>query len=343
MGGVGIGAASIVAPMYIAEVAPARRRGTLVVLYQLGIVTGILAATYVNLLIEEAQQGWRLMFGAGAVPALCFFVAILFAEESPRWLVKAGRQAEARRVLTKIAGPEEARVEIEAVRLALQKESGGLRELLTGPYRRALLIGIALAAFSQTSGVTAILSYLPEVFRSSGQNASHAFFQSVLVGVINLVFTFVAIWAVDRRGRRTLILTGTAIQTAALTTIACMFAYQAHGTALLAAISAVVAGHAMGNGAVCWVIISEIFPAKMRGVGMSIATTALWLAAYLANQFFPLMQLHLGSDGAFACFACMAALNFLFVLLLVPETKGYSLEDISALWVATRPDPQLQP
>ena len=340
VGGIGIGAASIVAPMYIAEIAPAKVRGRLVVLYQFGIVAGILSAVYVNMLVErsgteswEVAHGWRWMFAAAAIPAIIFAIVILLSEESPRWLMKTGRQNEAEHVLAVINGERAAESERGSIQRSLAEEEGGLKELFTGPFRPALIIGFVLAAFSQTSGITCLLSFLPEVFKSAGQKTSDAFFQSVLVGIVNLAFTILAIWLVDKAGRRTLILLGTSLQTLSLATVASLYLREGAGSGILAGIMAFVAGHAVGNGAVCWVIISEIFPTKIRGTAMSIATTALWIFAYLADQFFPVMESHLGSSGTFFVFSSMAALNFVFVLLLVPETKGYSLEEISHIWL----------
>ena len=339
IGGVGIGSASIVAPMYIAEIAPASVRGRLVVFYQFGIVAGILGAVYVNMLIERSgseqwnvEHGWRWMFAAAAVPAIIFARAIAFSKESPRWLMKAGYEQQAQDVLVAINGVAAADAEGAEIRKSLAQEEGGLKELLSGPFRHALLIGFLLAAFSQTSGITCLLSFLPEVFKSAGQRASDAFFQAVLVGIVNLVFTLLAVWLVDRAGRKTLILLGTCMQAVALGIIASLYWIGGAGLGILAGIMAFVAGHAIGNGAVCWVVISEIFPTKVRGAAMSIATTAIWIFAYLANQFFPLMQTRLGSHGTFFLFSAMAAINFLFVLILVPETKGYSLEEISHIW-----------
>ena len=345
VGGIGIGAASIVAPMYIAEIAPAKVRGRLVVLYQFGIVAGILCAVYVNMLIEtsggenwQIERGWRWMFAAAAIPAIVFALAIAFSQESPRWLMKVGRQKEAEHVLATINGEAVAEAEGESIKRSLAQEEGGLNELFRGPFRRALIIGFLLAAFSQTSGITCLLSFLPEVFKSAGQKTSDAFFQSVLVGVVNLAFTVLAIWLVDKAGRRTLILLGTSVQAVSLAIVGSLYLAAGAGDGILAGIMAFVAGHAVGNGAVCWVIISEIFPTKVRGTAMSIATTAIWIFAYLADQFFPIMQSHLGSHGTFFVFSAMAAINFVFVFLLVPETKGYSLEEISRIW-SPRPAP----
>jgi SP family arabinose:H+ symporter-like MFS transporter len=339
-GGFGIGAASIVAPMYIAEIAPRGIRGRLVVLYQLGIVFGILAAVFINLLIQKSgdetwnlQRGWRWMFAVGVFPAVLFGAMILLSKESPRWLLKIGRQREAQRVFAAINGEESALAQVEAIHSFLEKEQGGISELFAGPFRRALIVGLVLAAFSQMSGITSLLSFLPEVFKSAGQNVQDSFFQSVLVGVVNVVFTGLAIWLVDQAGRKTLILAGTAMQAVALASVGLLYYLHAGGTGILIGIVFFVAGHAVGNGAVCWVIISEIFPAKVRGTAMSIATTALWISAYLANQFFPVMQKHLGSHGTFFFFSTMAVANFVFVLAWVPETKGYALEEISQIWL----------
>jgi MFS transporter, SP family, arabinose:H+ symporter len=339
IGGVGIGSASIIAPMYIAEIAPANVRGRLVVFYQFGIVAGILGAVYMNMLIERSgvetwqiERGWRWMFAAAAVPAIVFAVAIVFSKESPRWLMKVGREKEAEQVLAAINGEPTAKAQSEAIKGSLAQEEGGLKELFEGPFRRALVIGFLLAAFSQTSGITCLLSFLPEIFKSAGQNSSDAFSQSVMVGMVNLAFTVLAIWLVDKAGRKTLILFGTCTQALALAVVGCLYLAGASGRGILVGIMAFVAGHAIGNGAVCWVIISEIFPNKVRGAAMSIATTAIWIFAYLANQFFPVIQSHFGSHGTFFIFSAMAAANFIFVLLLVPETKGYSLEEISRIW-----------
>jgi MFS transporter, SP family, arabinose:H+ symporter len=343
VGGIGIGAASIVAPMYIAEIAPAAVRGRLVVFYQFGIVSGILCAVFINMLIERSgdeawniSHGWRWMFAVGAIPAAIFVLTILFARESPRWLMKVGREREAEKVLVEIQGTRIAIPEATSIRNSLTQEKGGLRELFAGPFRRALLIGFLLAAFSQTSGITALLSFLPEIFKSAGEKSADAFFQSVLVGLVNLALTLVAIWLVDRAGRRTLILCGTALQAAALASVGCLYFAQATGMGILIGIMVFVAGHAIGNGAVCWVIISEIFPTKVRGAAMSIATTAIWVFAYLTNQFFPIMRKYLGNDGMFWFFAAMAGINFMFVLKMVPETKGYSLEHISRIWAEAK-------
>src|ERR1700747_1135021 len=217
IGGVGIGAASVISPNYIAEIAPTRVRGRCVTLYQLGIVVGILAAVFVNMLIQRMgdeswniSRGWRWMFLAGVVPAILFALMILPAVESPRWLMKMGRQPQAIEVLAKINGADEAARETAEIEKSLAIEEGHLSELFT-TFRRPLLLGIMLAGLQQGTGITPLFSFVPEIFRAAGTATSDAFFQSVLVSLINLLFTLFALWLVDRVGRKTLILTGTAL------------------------------------------------------------------------------------------------------------------------------------
>lgn len=343
IGGVGIGAASVISPNYIAEIAPTRVRGRCVTLYQLGIVVGILAAVFVDMLIQRMgdeawniSSGWRWMFFAGVVPAILFGLMILPAVESPRWLMKAGRRDQALDVLTKINGADIAKQEAAEIENSLATEEGHISELFT-TFRRPLLLGIMLAGLQQISGITPLFSFLPEIFRSAGTATNDAFFQSVLVSLINLLFTLLALWLVDRAGRKTLILAGTAVQFVSFALVGWFYHIHGSGLAVLILVMSFVAGHAFGNGVACWVIISEIYPTKVRGRGMSIATTALWLVGYLGNQMFPIMQKHLGSDGAFWCFSAGALLTIILVGWLVPETKGRSLEEITKFWMAEKP------
>lgn len=339
IGGVGIGAASVISPNYIAEIAPTRVRGRCVTLYQLGIVVGILAAVFVNMLIQRMgdeawniSSGWRWMFFAGIVPAILFGLMILPAVESPRWLMKMGRRERALEVLSKINGADVARQEAVEIENALMTEEGHISELFT-TFRRPLLLGIMLAGLQQISGITPLFSFLPEIFRAAGTATSDAFFQSVLVSLINLLFTLFALWLVDRAGRKTLILAGTSLQFVSFALVGWFYHIHGSGLAVLVFVMSFVAGHAFGNGVACWVIISEIYPTKVRGRGMSIATTALWLVGYLGNQTFPILQKHLGSDGTFWLFSAGALLTIVLVGWLVPETKGRSLEEITRFWM----------
>jgi MFS transporter, SP family, arabinose:H+ symporter len=338
IGGVGIGAASVISPNYIAEIAPTRVRGRCVTVYQLGIVVGILAAVFVNMLIQRMgdegwniSTGWRWMFLAGVVPAVLFGLMILPAVESPRWLMKMGRRDQAIGVLAQINGADEAARETAEIENSLAMEEGHISELFT-TFRRPLLLGIILAGLQQISGITPLFSFLPEIFRAAGTATSDAFFQSVLVSLINLLFTLFALWLVDRAGRKTLILAGTTLQFLSFAFVGWLYHVHGSGLAVLILVMSFVAGHAFGNGVACWVIISEIYPTKVRGRGMSIATTALWLVGYLGNQSFPIMQKHLGSDGTFWLFSAGALLTIVLVAWLIPETKGRSLEEITRFW-----------
>jgi len=343
IGGLGIGAASVIAPNYIAEIAPTRVRGRCVTLYQLGIVVGILAAVFVNMLIQRMgdeawniSSGWRWMFFVGVVPALLFGAMILPAVESPRWLMKMGRRDQAVQVLAVINGADVARQEAAEIENSLAMEEGHISELFT-TFRRPLLLGIMLAGLQQISGITPLFSFLPEIFRAAGTATSDAFFQSVLVSLINLLFTLFALWLVDRAGRKTLILAGTTVQFLSFALVGWFYHIHGSGLAVLILVMSFVAGHAFGNGVACWVIISEIYPTKVRGRGMSIATTALWLVGFLGNQMFPIMQKHLSLDGTFWVFSAGALLTIILVGWLVPETKGRSLEEITKFWTEDRP------
>lgn len=338
IGGVGIGAASVISPNYIAEIAPTPVRGRCVTLYQLGIVVGILAAVFINMLIQRMgneawniSTGWRWMFLAGVVPAILFGLMILPAVESPRWLMKMGRRDRAIEVLSKINGSDAALREAAEIENSLVTEEGHISELFM-TFRRPLLLGIMLAGLQQISGITPLFSFLPEIFRAAGTATSDAFFQSVLVSLINLLFTLFALWLVDRAGRKTLILAGTTVQFVSFALVGWFYHIHGSGLAVLILVMSFVAGHAFGNGVACWVIISEIYPTKVRGRGMSIATTALWLVGYLGNQSFPIVQKHLGSDGTFWLFSTGALLTVILVGWLVPETKGRSLEQITKFW-----------
>jgi len=338
IGGIGIGAASVISPNYIAEIAPMRVRGRCVTLYQLGIVVGILSAVFVNMLIQRMgdeawniSTGWRWMFLAGLAPAVLFGLMILPAVESPRWLMKMGRREQALDVLIQINGQEQGQREATEIADSLVVEEGHLSELFT-TYRRPLLLGVMLAALQQISGITPLFSFLPEIFRSAGTATSDAFFQSVLVSLINLSFTLFALWLVDRAGRKTLILAGTSLQFISFALVGWFYHVHGSGLAVLILVMSFVAGHAFGNGVACWVIISEIYPTKVRGRGMSIATMALWLVGFLGNQLFPIMQKRFGSDYSFWVFSAGALLTIILVGWLVPETKGHSLEEIARFW-----------
>jgi SP family arabinose:H+ symporter-like MFS transporter len=338
-GGLAIGASSMLAPLFIAELAPERVRGRLVTLYQLAIVLGILAVFFVNLQIQRLGDeawncsiGWRWMFGSLALPSLAFAALLLLVPESPRWLAKVGRRNATRAVLERVRGPEQVEAELAAIEEALGHEAGRWSELLTPGYRRALLIGVMLAVFGQLSGINAVMYYAPEIFKAAGSDLDAAFVQTVTVGGVNVLFTLVALWLVDRAGRKPLLLVGTALQAVSLLAVGLLAGSQAAPELVLVALLGFVAAFAMAMGPIPWIVASEVFPTKLRGRAMSLAIFALWLADFGVTQTFPWLLESAGLGRTFWFYAACSLTSTVFVLVVVPETKGRTLEEIEARW-----------
>lgn len=344
LGGLAVGGASVVSPLYIAEIAPARLRGRLVALNQLNIVTGILIAFLSNLAIAHAfpaDTAWRWMLGVQAFPAAFFFLLLFFIPESPRWLAKQGRVEEARRVLGRVAegGPAGADAELGAITASLdagraQGEAGvgGMQaqaRLFQRRYARPIGLAMTIAALNQLSGINAVLYYAPRVFRQAGAGTQSALLQSVAVGGTNLVFTIVALFIIDRFGRRPLLAAGGL--GAALSLGLTAFGFSTHGSAagtmVLAGLLGFIACHAIGQGAVIWVFISEIFPNAVREKGQALGSFTHWVMAAIVSFIFPKVAQASGV-GAFAFFAVMMVVQFVFALRIMPETKGLSLESL---------------
>lgn len=339
IGGLGIGAASMVSPLYITELAPAKIRGKLVSYYQLAIVIGILVIFFVNTIIQgsgdeawNVEYGWRYMMASGVLPALLFLIALFFVPESPRWLTKEGREDEAMVVLSSINGPAKAGEILNEVKGTLHEEQGTLQELFAGRFRKAIFVGILLSIFSQVQGINAIMYYAPEIFKAVGTGTDAAFQQTVIIGIINVLFTFVAINLVDNLGRKTLLLWGGAGMAISLIMVGLAFHFGWTGYGLLLFILLYIASFAASYGPVTWVVISEIFPIKMRGIAMSVATFVLWFAVYVVTQMFPILLEQAGPAVTFWVFGAMALLAFIFVWTKVPETKGRTLEEIEQSW-----------
>lgn len=339
--GLAIGASSMVCPVYVAEMAPARMRGRLGTVFQLGIVVGIFVTLFINAWIQglgdaswNASTGWRWMMAAEVAPAILLFGLLFVVPESPRWLVQAGRDAEARDVLARIDGPDHAVREIAAVQAVLAEEEGRLGELFGTRFRRPLVIAIVLMAVSQFSGINAIMYYSTRIFTTAGVGVQDAFAATVIVGLVNLLFTFVAVALIDRAGRRPLLLVGLAIQVVALGAVGAMFRSGGGSLPLLLGILAFIAAFAMALGPIPWILCSEIFPTRIRGRAMSVATFVIWTACYVVAQTFPVLNDHpsIGPAKTFFLYAACSLLGFLFVLARVPETKGRSLEEIETGW-----------
>jgi sugar porter (SP) family MFS transporter len=350
MGGAAIGLASSLSPMYIAEVAPAQLRGKLVSLNQLTIVIGILLAQVVNWMIARpvpagatAQQilqswngqiGWRWMFGVTAVPSILFFVAMFLVPESPRWLAKNGLPEKARRVLKRIGGQVYSTHALEEIEATLhdnaQKTDFG--SLLEPKMAKVLLLGVSLAVLQQWCGINVIFNYAEEVFSAAGYQVSDILFNIVVTGAVNLVFTFVAIGTVDKLGRRVLMLTGSAGLAIIYTLLGAFYYVHSRGVHMLALVIAAIGCYAMSLAPVTWVVISEIFPNRIRGRAVSVAVTVLWVASFILTYTFPLMNRDLGAAKTFWIYAGICVAGFIFIKARLPETKGKTLEEIESLW-----------
>ena len=345
VGGFGIGAASMLSPLYIAEISPAPTRGRLVSYNQLAIVSGMLIVYFVNYAIQRGGTtdwnvavGWRWMFGSGALPALLFLVLLLRVPESPRWLVKQGRDGKALQVLTRINGGTQAKRELAEIRKTVGRESSSLGQLFQPGMRIVLAIGVMLAVLQQVTGINVFLYYGPEIFKKLGSGNSAAFLQTVIVGAVNMTFTFVAIRTVDRIGRKPLMLAGASGMGICLFVLGLSSYMQRTELWALVFMLGYIASFALSVGPVTWVILSEIFPTAIRGRAMALATVCLWAANYIVSQTFPMMdenpflirRFHHGFT--FWIYALLCAVLILFVWRFVPETKGKSLEEIEGMW-----------
>ncbi len=338
LGGIAVGAASVLAPLYIAEVAPPGIRGRLVSLNQMAIVSGILVAYFINWRLSFAgADGWRWMFASAALPSAAFLAALIFVPESPRWLTKSGDEKSALAILTRLTGRAEAEREMGQIRAALAQETGTLRELFRPGLRRALIIGVVLAVLQQVTGVNTVLFYGSKIFKESvgTGSASSAIGINVLVGFINAVSTIVAIWIIDKVGRKALLMFSSGAMGAALIALGLAFRVQPAPAALIFALVLVfVASFAVGLGPGVWVVMSEIFPNRIRGRAMSIATISLWVACVALTLSFLSLAQALTISGAFWVYAAMCVTMFVFVWRVTPETKGKTLEEIEKLWTA---------
>jgi sugar porter (SP) family MFS transporter len=335
VGGLGIGSAAVLSPLYIAEVAPARVRGALVSVNQLAIVTGIMLAYFVNWIFAGAgPDNWRWMFAMGAVPSVVFFLLLLRVPESPRWLVKNGRESEAGTVLARADGAEAAAVGLREIKDALALEEGSFRELFRPAFRRPLVLAIVLAIFQQITGINAILYYAPRIFEGAGFARMSAIGQSAIVGLFNMLFTLVAIALADKVGRRPLLLVATGGMGISLVLLGAAFRFPfLPASALLFIILLYIAFFASAMGPLVWVVMAEIFPLKVRGAAMGLATLILWFADFLVTLTFPVISDRFHPSAAFWLYAVMCVLDLVFMWRFLPETKGKTLEEIEKGWL----------
>lgn len=347
IGGLGVGAASMTSPMYIAEISPAKIRGRMVSVNQFAIIFGMLVVYFINYYIaglgDEAwntETGWRWMFGSESLPAVLLLVLLFFVPESPRWLTKQGQKGKALEVLSKVDGSQYAETEMLMIEENLSHESGSLSQLFNPGMRVVLVIGVVLAVLQQVTGINVFLYFGSEIFEKlGGETIDAALLQQVVVGAVNLLFTVLAIWTVDKLGRKPLMVIGSIGMGIALFAMGMAGLRQATGVWMLWFVLIYIASFALSVGPVTWVILSEIFPTKIRGRAMGIATICLWTANSIVSQTFPMMdeneflieKFHHGFP--FFVYGAMCVVLVIFVGRVVPETKGKSLEEIEKMWI----------
>ena len=342
IGGLGVGLASVTSPMYIAEIAPARLRGRLVTVNQLAIVVGSTCSIIVSFFLS-ASGNWRAMFAGELVPVLGFFVGLSFVPESPRWLFEKQRVDEARQVLGKIfRSPAALEQELAVMQQGGQEEAGRFAELLRPGIRTALLIAVVLAVMQQLTGSSPLTFYLPMIFQQAGfKSATSALFQTVVLNVWDVLCTLLAMWLVERLGRRPLLLVGIAGMAVSLTAMGFLFARHYTGELIVAAMMLSIGFYIVSLAPLAWLIMSEIFPTRLRGKAMSVATVFLWASVFVGAQSVPslndYMQKNFGSiAGVFWIFAAVCVVAWTFSYVMVPETKGRTLEEINEGWYSFR-------
>jgi SP family sugar porter-like MFS transporter len=348
IGGIGIGIASALSPMYIAEISPANIRGKLVSLNQMTIVLGILGAQIANWLIAEevpvdyttdeilvswnGQMGWRWMFWAEAAPAALFLLLAFFIPESPRWQTMKGMEQKAMKTLGNVGGKQYAESEIELIKASAiadaYEEKGGLKVLFTRKYAAVLTLGIIVAVFQQWCGTNVIFNYAQEIFSDAGYSVGDVLFNIVITGVANVIFTIVALFTIDRWGRRSLMLFGSISLAVIYLILGTCYHFHITGFFMVILVVAAISAYAMTLGPVTWVLLAEIFPNRVRGVAMATCTFALWTGCCTLTFSFPPMNAALGSSGSFWIYSVICFCGFAYLLRRCPETKGVSLEEL---------------
>jgi len=333
-GGLAVGAASVLSPMYVAEVAPAKNRGTLVAIYQLTIVVGILCSYIINYSLQGVDNNWRWMFATGVVPSVLFFTGLFFIPESPRWLYKAGRTAESLRVLTRIGGEIMAKAEIAEIAESLKGNvtKVSVIELFRPSFRKVVWVGFFLAVFVQISGINTIIDYAPKILLAAGVEIKNALLQTSLLGMINFIFTFVAIFLIEKTGRRRLYLIGSMGMAITLFLLAISFYLNLDGIITLICIMLFLAFFSSCIGPVFWTLVAEIFPNRIRGKALAFASFTQWVFNFLVVLLFPHFLASFGGAFTFLFLALMSLIQWLFTFIFIPETKGKSLEEIELLW-----------
>ncbi|EHQ29147.1 sugar porter family MFS transporter [Mucilaginibacter paludis] len=329
--GIGVGMASMLSPLYIAEISPASIRGRNVAVNQLTIGIGILVTNLVNYcLADKGPDVWRLMFGLGVIPSILFFVGVIFLPESPRWLMQAGKELKAAAILNKIGSARFAQNTLKDIAISLSgnQQRQSYSAVFAKAVRPAVIVGITLAVFQQFCGINIVFNYTSTIFKSVGANLNNQLFQTVAIGIVNLLFTVLAMWQVDKLGRRPLMLIGSLGLAVVYIVLAILL--KGHSNPLLVSVFVLIAIglYATSLAPVTWVLISEIFPNQIRGVASSVAIVSLWAAYFILVFTFPVLTENLGTYGPFYLYSAICFLGFLFIRAKVSETKGQTLEEL---------------
>lgn len=329
LGGLGVGASTIAAPAYVSEIAPQQYRGRLVSLYQFNIVLGILIAFLSNYLLRNTgEEPWRWMLGVEAIPAVIYSVFVFFIPKSPRWLISKAKYAEAEKVLRIIAPDSDIDSKMKEIKEQSETNLSG-ESIFMKKYRFPLILAFLIAFFNQLSGINAFLYYAPRIFEAAGLGQSTALLSSIGIGVVNLVFTILGVVLIDKLGRKQLMLIGSIGYIISLSLVAAAFFFNWGGLSVPIFLFLFIAAHAIGQGAVIWVFISEIFPNHLRASGQAFGSSTHWLLAAIIPSLIPFLFSTIGPAFVFAFFAVMMVLQLLFVIFMMPETKGKSLEELS--------------
>ncbi|MEN8158324.1 MAG: sugar porter family MFS transporter [Bacteroidota bacterium] len=335
VGGLSVGAASVISPMYVAEVAPRKIRGSLVAVYQLTITLGILISYLINYSLHDVENNWRWMFATGVVPSVLFFIGLFFIPESPRWLVLKGKKGEALKVLGKISNDDVIDSVISEIESSLHqtKEKTNYASLFKGAYRAPVVLGLMLAVLIQITGINTVIDYAPKILLAAGLEIKSALLQTSIIGLLNFVATFVAIWFIEKAGRRVLYLIGSAAMFVSLILLSLSFYFELDGIFALLSLLLFIASFAAFIGPVFWTLVSEIFPNRIRGKAIALASFTQWVFNFIIVLFFPHLLKSIGGSATFALLAVMCLAQFWVAFRWLPETKGKSLEEIEKLWV----------
>jgi len=334
LGGLAVGAVSVLSPMYVAEVAPPKIRGTLITIYQLAITLGILVSYLVNFALHDVENNWRWMFATGLLPSIIFFIGLIFIPESPRWLVKAGFKEKARLVLERIGGVDFAGSEISEIEKSLKDSGKGsaLKMLFAPRYRKVIILGLLLSVFVQISGINTVVDYAPKILIAAGLEIRNALLQTSLIGLVNFAFTFFAVWLIDRLGRRTFYIIGSSGMAVTLLMLAAAFHFELNPIFTTICIMLFIAFFASCIGPAFWTLVAEMFPNRIRGQAVALASFTQWVFNFLVVLLFPYVLDAFGGSLTFLFLASMAFVQLLIAWFFIKETKGKTLEEIEGLW-----------